>query len=107
MAFGMFAVSVALPKIMIAFSASVNTIQWVMTGYLIARAVPTPALGWLSDRIGKQQLYVAGILGVTLCTILCGLSWNMTTLIVFRSLQRGSRSPGNGYWHGYSVRGLS
>ncbi len=43
--FGLFAVVVALPKIMTSFGANVNTIQWVMTGYLISRAVPMPALG--------------------------------------------------------------
>ena len=41
--FGMFAVVVALPKIMTSFGADVNAIQWVMTGYLISRAVPMPA----------------------------------------------------------------
>ena len=44
--FGMFAVVVALPKIMMtSFGTDVSSIQWVMMGYLISRAVPMPALG--------------------------------------------------------------
>jgi hypothetical protein len=42
----MFAVVVALPKIMMtSFGTDVSSIQWVMMGYLISRAVPMPALG--------------------------------------------------------------
>lgn len=43
--FGMFAVVVALPKMMTSFGTDVSSIQWVMMGYLISRAVPMPALG--------------------------------------------------------------
>ncbi|ETW95574.1 MAG: hypothetical protein ETSY1_30025 [Candidatus Entotheonella factor] len=66
--FGMFAVVVALPRIMTAFGADLNAIQWVMTGYLISRAVPMPALGWLSGLIGNRNLYIIGVLGATVCT---------------------------------------
>jgi EmrB/QacA subfamily drug resistance transporter len=87
MAFGMFAVIVALPKIMTAFGTSVNTIQWIMTGYLIARAVPTPAIGWLVSLMGKRRLFLIGVLGVTVCSALSGLAWSIETLILFRVLQ--------------------
>ncbi|GIX47133.1 MAG: MFS transporter [Candidatus Tectimicrobiota bacterium] len=96
LAFGMFAVVVALPKIMTAFGTDVNTIQWVMTGYLIARAVPMPALGWLASLLGKRDLYVLGVLGATLCTLLSGLAWNIESLIVFRILQGALGAPAMG-----------
>jgi len=41
-AFGMFGVVVALPNIITAFRTDVQTVQWVMTGYLVARVVPIP-----------------------------------------------------------------
>ena len=87
MAFGMFAVIVAIPKVMTAFGVDVNTIQWVMTGYLIARAVPTPAMGWLVSLAGKRRLFAAGVVGMTVCSSLCGLSWSIESLIAFRVLQ--------------------
>ena len=94
--FGMFAVVVALPKIMTSFGADIQTIQWVMTGYLISRAVPMPAVGWLAGLIGRRNLYVLGVLGATLCNALCGLSWSMGSLIFFRVLQGVLGAPAMG-----------
>lgn len=94
--FGMFAVVVALPKIMTSFGADINAIQWVMTGYLISRAVPMPTLGWLTGLVGRRNLYVLGVLGLTVCTTLCGLSWNIGSLIVFRVLQGALGAPAVG-----------
>lgn len=94
--FGMFAVVVALPKIMTSFGADVNAIQWVMTGYLISRAVPMPALGWMTGLIGRRNLYVIGVLGATVTTALCGLSWGMGSLIFFRVLQGTLGAPAMG-----------
>ena len=86
-AFGMFGVVVALPNIIVAFGTDVQTVQWVMTGYLMARVVPMPAMGWLVSRLGRRDLYVLGVLGTTVSTILCGLSWSVESLIVFRVVQ--------------------
>lgn len=93
MAFGMFAVIVALPKIMTAFGASVNTLQWVLTGYLIARSIPTPGIGWLVSIAGKRRLFLIGVLGITTCSALSGLSWSIESLILFRVLQGALGAP--------------
>ncbi len=94
--FGMFAVVVALPKIMTSFGANINTIQWVMTGYMISRAVPMPALGWLAGLVGRRNLYIFGLVGATACNVLCGLSWSMESLIFFRVLQGALGAPAMG-----------
>ena len=94
--FGMFAVVVALPKMMTSFGADLNAIQWVMTGYLIARAVPMPALGWLTGLLGKRNLYILGVVGATVCTTLCGLAWSIESLIFFRVLQGALGAPAMG-----------
>ncbi len=94
--FGMFAVVVALPKIMTSFGADISAIQWVMTGYLISRAVPMPALGWMSGLIGRRNLYVFGVLAATVCSSLCGLSWSVGSLIFFRVLQGALGAPAMG-----------
>ena len=94
--FGMFAVVVALPKIMTSFGADINAIQWVMTGYLISRAVPMPALGWLTSLVGRRNLYIFGLLGATVCNALCGLSWSMESLIFFRVMQGALGAPAMG-----------
>ena len=87
MAFGMFGVVVALPNIMTAFGTDVQTVQWVMTGYLVARVIPMPAMGWLVSRLGQRNLYVLGVLGTTVSTVLCGLAWSVESLIVFRVVE--------------------
>ena len=56
-AFGMFGVVVALPNIITAFGTDVQTVQWVMTAYLIARVIPMPAMGWLIGQFGQRNLY--------------------------------------------------
>lgn len=94
--FGMFAVVVALPKIMTSFGADISAIQWVMTGFLIARAVPMPALGWMAGLTGRRNLYVLGVLGATVCTTLCGLSWSVGSLVFFRVLQGALGAPAMG-----------
>jgi EmrB/QacA subfamily drug resistance transporter len=86
-AFGMFGVVVALPNIITAFGTDVQTVQWVMTGYLVARVVPMPAMGWLVNQLGQRNVYVLGVLGTTVATVLCGLAWSMESLIAFRVVQ--------------------
>jgi EmrB/QacA subfamily drug resistance transporter len=93
LAFSMFAVVVALPKIMSALSADVTSIHWVMTGFQIARTVPMPALGWLSGLVGNRTLYIAGLLVTVVSTICCGLAWNLESLIFFRVLQGLGAAP--------------
>lgn len=66
----MFAVVVALPKMMTSCGADVSSIQWVMTGYQISRAVPMPALGWMVGLMGSRNLYGLGVIGATLCNML-------------------------------------
>jgi DHA2 family multidrug resistance protein len=86
-AFGMFGVVVALPNLITAFGTDVQTVQWVMTAYLVARVVPMPAMGWLVSQLGQRNVYVLGVLGTTVTTVLCGLSWSIESLIACRALQ--------------------
>lgn len=89
----MFAVAVALPKIMNAMSADVTHIHWVMTGFQIARTVPMPAMGWCSSLVSPRTLYLFGLATTVASTICCGLSWNLESLIFFRVLQGLSAAP--------------
>jgi MFS transporter, DHA2 family, multidrug resistance protein len=46
-----------------------------------------PAMGWLVSQVGQRNLYVAGVLGTTVSTGLCGLAWSVEALIVLRIVQ--------------------
>lgn len=80
-------VSVAIPDIMAAFSVDVDRVQWVMTVYMLAAAVVIPCIGWLGETFGYKRFYLAGVAAFTLGATLCGLSWNIGSLIAFRTVQ--------------------
>lgn len=80
-------VNIALPRIMTTFNAGLNQAQLVVTGYLIALALIIPATGFVSDRWGTKRVFTCTVVGFTLASILCGLSWDINSLIFFRVLQ--------------------
>ncbi len=80
-------VNIAIPKIMVSIGADLNQIQWVLIIYMIGMSVVMPASGWLSDLVGHKWLYVGSLALFTLSSVLCGMAWSPTSLIVFRGLQ--------------------
>jgi EmrB/QacA subfamily drug resistance transporter len=80
-------VNIALPRIITVFNAGVDTVQFVATGYMIALAIIMPATGYLSDTYGTKRIYLVSMFLFTLGSLLCGLSWDVTSLIFFRILQ--------------------
>lgn len=43
--------------------------------------------GWLADRIGKRELFLASIVGFVATSIACGLAWSLPSMVMFRLLQ--------------------
>ncbi|MBN2638969.1 MAG: DHA2 family efflux MFS transporter permease subunit [Bacteroidales bacterium] len=80
-------VNVAFPKLMAVFGVSIDQIEWVATGYMLAFAVVLPASGWIADRFGYKKTYIFGIALFTLGSLLSSLSWNESILITFRIVQ--------------------
>jgi DHA2 family multidrug resistance protein len=93
MDFGGNVLNVAIPKMMTSFGVSLETIQWVLTGYVVARAVLMPTVGWLGGWIGQRNLYMLSLLCVVGSSVLGGAAWNLETLIVFRVLQGIGAGP--------------
>ncbi len=79
--------NVALPKIMANFGATVDQIEWVVTGYMIAFGISIPVTSWLREVFGLKKLFIASLTFFCLAAVLCGLAWNKDSLIVFRVLQ--------------------
>jgi EmrB/QacA subfamily drug resistance transporter len=80
-------VNIALPTMMTSLRADVSQIQWVLTAFMVARTVVMPTLGWLGSRLGNRRLYLTSLLVYLAASMLCGLSWNLETMIGFRVLQ--------------------
>jgi len=68
-------------------SAAQDQISWVQTAYLIAEIVVIPLSGWLTRVFSTRWLFAASAAGFTVASLLCGLAWNIESMIVFRALQ--------------------
>ncbi|MFO0997569.1 MAG: DHA2 family efflux MFS transporter permease subunit [Alphaproteobacteria bacterium] len=81
--------TVALPSIQGALSATQDQVAWVLSSYVIAVAIVTPATGWLAARLGRRRLFLISVAGFTLTSALCGAAHGLLELVVYRLLQGG------------------
>jgi MFS transporter, DHA2 family, multidrug resistance protein len=79
--------NVAIPHMQTSLGATVDTIKWVLTSYIIATAVAIPVTGWLANRIGSRQLFLWAVGGFVLSSMACGAAANLEQMVVFRFLQ--------------------
>src|SRR5262245_36533395 len=79
--------NVALPYMQGSLSASLDQINWVLTSYIVASAIMTAPIGWMSDRFGRKRLFVICAAGFTVASLLCALSQNITEMVGARLLQ--------------------
>jgi DHA2 family multidrug resistance protein len=79
--------NVALPSMTGDLGASADTINWVLTSYIVAAAIMTPVTGWMADRFGRKQLFLSSVVGFTISSMLCGIAWSLETMVLFRVLQ--------------------
>ncbi|RKP49585.1 DHA2 family efflux MFS transporter permease subunit [Pararobbsia silviterrae] len=68
-------------------SASQDELSWVQTSYLIAEILVIPMSGWLTRVFSTRWVFAASALGFTITSMLCGLAWNINSIIAFRALQ--------------------
>lgn len=80
-------VNIAIPRLQTAFGADLHSVQWVLTGYILAQGVATPTVAFFADRFGTKRVYVTALGAFTIGSALCGLSWSLPMLILFRVLQ--------------------
>jgi multidrug resistance protein len=64
-----------------------TSFPWLFSIYLLAQAVSVPLYGKLSDLYGRKPLMLIGVGLFLLGSLLCGVAWGMTSLIVFRLVQ--------------------
>jgi MFS transporter, DHA2 family, multidrug resistance protein len=80
-------VNVSLDHIRGSLSAGIDESTWSITSYLAANAIVIPITGWLSRLLGRKRLLIFSVSLFTLSSLLCGLSWSIQSLVVFRILQ--------------------
>lgn len=94
MAFGQFMalfdiqiVSASLSDVQAGLAAGPDEVSWVQTAYLMAELVMIPLSAYLGQAMSIRWLFVFSASMFTLSSLMCGLSWNMESMIAFRALQ--------------------
>lgn len=64
-------VNVSLPDIMGNLGANLDSIGWVVTAYSVAIVVVLPMSGWLAERFGRKNYFLASILLFTTFSFFC------------------------------------
>jgi EmrB/QacA subfamily drug resistance transporter len=80
-------VNVALDDLSHDLHASLDSIQWVITGYLLSLAAVIPITGWAVRRYSARRLYLVALVVFTAGSALCALASTSNELIAFRVLQ--------------------
>lgn len=78
---------VALPKIQDELSLSDAGRSWVITAYVLTFGGLMLLGGRLGDTIGRKRTFIVGVALFTIASILCGVAWDETTLVIARLLQ--------------------
>lgn len=80
-------VNVALPDIQNGMNVGLRQLQWVVDAYAITFACLLLAAGSIGDAIGHKKVFMTGMLGFTLSSVLCAISASMDVLLIGRALQ--------------------
>ncbi|MBD3804555.1 MAG: DHA2 family efflux MFS transporter permease subunit [Rhodobacteraceae bacterium] len=79
--------NVALPDMRADLGASRDTINWVLTSYIVAAAIVTPLSGWLANRFGRREIFMVSVVGFVIFSMLCGIAWSLDVMVIFRLMQ--------------------
>lgn len=89
-------VNVGLPTIMRYFSSPIESVQWVVTSYLVAMCVMLPTAGWMAEKWGYRRMFLVGMVVFTLGSLFSSLSESLDMLIasrIFEGLGSGIIQP--------------
>src|SRR3954452_5620472 len=79
--------NVALPHMQASLSATQDSINWVLTSYIVASAIALPISGWLADKVGRKRLLLISVALFTAASVLCATATSLTEMVLFRALQ--------------------
>ena len=77
----------SLREIQGALGLDMSESSWISTSYLIAEILVIPLTAKLSEVFGLRRYMIWNCVGFLVASLLCGLSWNLGSLIAFRALQ--------------------
>ncbi|HXL30033.1 MAG TPA: MFS transporter [Bradyrhizobium sp.] len=80
-------VNIALPAIQQALHADAASTQWIVNAYLLLLGALVLVGGSAADLYGRRRIFLLGIAIFTSASIACGLSPDITVLVVSRAVQ--------------------
>ena len=80
-------INIALPSIGREFTTDAVTLSWITTAYLLAAAMFLVPFGRLADIRGRRRVFLSGLAGYTVVSLLCGIAPSARVLIALRALQ--------------------
>jgi len=85
--------NVSLPTIAGNLGVSTDNGTWVITSFAVANGVTVPLTGWFMQRFGVVRTFTVSVILFTIASLLCGVAWNLQSLILFRILQGAVSGP--------------
>ena len=79
--------NVALPHMRTSLGATNETVNWVLTSYIVAAAIAIPITGWLAERVGRKRLFLWSVVAFTAASMLCAAAQNLEEMVLFRLMQ--------------------
>jgi len=90
--------NVSIPTIAGNLGVSSDQGTWVITSFAVSNGISLPLTGWIMQRYGVVRTFVLSVLLFTIASLLCGISWSLGSLVLFRVMQgavSGSMIPGS------------
>lgn len=85
--------NVSLPTIAGNLGVSSDNSTWIITAFAVANGIAVPLTGWLMGRFGVVRVFCLSVLLFTIASFLCGIAWNLPSLIAFRIMQGAVSGP--------------
>ncbi|NEW05654.1 DHA2 family efflux MFS transporter permease subunit [Paenibacillus sp. SYP-B3998] len=82
-------INLALEILTTHFETTLSSVQWTLTGFMLAMGTTAPLVGYLGEKFSYKRLYLFSLFGFVLASALCAIAWSLSSLILFRVLQGG------------------
>lgn len=80
-------VTISLPTYMSVFQVDINTVQWVVIGYMLPLGMMMPLSGYLCERYSYRKVFLIGVAALGICSLGCACSMSFYMLVLFRFLK--------------------
>lgn len=80
-------VTISIPTYLSVFEVDINTVQWVVIGYMLPLCMMMPLSGYLCERYSYRKTFLTGVLLLGLCSLGCASSVNFFMLVICRFLK--------------------